>query len=293
MLKRLACGFLLLAGGLLSSGCCMFNHGGCGAGVGCDSCDSCDSVGYQTCGECQPGLCHHPWLWSQASNALSCGAGCGEVYHGEWTSDPPACGDPCGSCGDYSCGGCGGCWNPLRGLAALWGYRYASGGCGAGSCDGGCDSCAESYDTVTPMDGPMDGPIEAREKSKSKRTCPPRNRTCNRRPPSRRPPSGRARRSGTRRPATRRVRFVATSCICLTLLDGSAKPALCRLGCFLARYGEPPAAGSRHAFHQRRSASIRVPRALLRRNRFGGAIGTCNQADLVDGDCLEAEFPCR
>lgn len=149
MFKRFACGFLLLAGGLLSSGCCMSPYGVCGAGVGCDSCGDV-GVGCDTCGECQPGLCHHPWLWTRARNALTCGAGCGDVYCGEWMSDPPACGDPCDSCGEYDCGGCYyGCWNPLRGLAHLWGYRYAAGGCGVG-CEVGCDSCAESYDALLP-----------------------------------------------------------------------------------------------------------------------------------------------
>jgi len=162
MFKRLACGFLFLAGGLLSSGCCVLSHhGACGAPAGCDSCGDC-GVGYETCGECQPGLCHHPWLW----NSLTCGAGCGDVYCGEWMSDPPACGAPCGSCGESSCGGCGGCWNPLRGLAHLWGYRYAAGGCGHGYYDGGCDTCADSYETVMPDEMPVEtaAPEKAEEK---------------------------------------------------------------------------------------------------------------------------------
>ena len=158
MLKRLTYGFLLLAGGLLSSGCCMSRYGVCDAGVGCDSCGDV-GVGYETCGECQPGLCHHPWLWTRAQSALTCGAGCGDVYRGEWMSDPPACGDPCDSCGEATCGGCYGCWNPLRGLAHLWGYRYAPGGCGVGydvGYDEGCDSCAESYETVMPGEMPVE-----------------------------------------------------------------------------------------------------------------------------------------
>jgi len=125
-------------------------------------CDSCVSGGYETCGECQPGLCHHPWLWSRAKSALSCGAGCGDVYWGEWASDPPACDDGCGgcdscgecdTCGAVGCGGGCGFWNPFRGLAHLWGYRYAPAGYGMGydlGYDGGCDSCGESYDTYLP-----------------------------------------------------------------------------------------------------------------------------------------------
>jgi hypothetical protein len=102
-------------------------------------------------------MCHHPWLWSRAKSALTCGAGCGDVYWGEWASDPPAGGDSCDSCGTVGCGGgCGGCWNPLRGLAHLWGYRYAPAGNGMEydmGYDEGCDSCAdshESYDTIMP-----------------------------------------------------------------------------------------------------------------------------------------------
>ncbi len=154
MRMRLACGLVLLASGLFGSGCCLTQHGGCGAGVGCDSCGT---GGYETCGECQPGLCHHPWLWGRAKSALTCGAGCGDVYWGEWASDPPAgdcesCG-ACDSCGAAECGGGCGFWNPLRGLAHLWGYRYAPAGYGMGydlGYDEGCEDCADSYDTMLP-----------------------------------------------------------------------------------------------------------------------------------------------
>lgn len=152
MRMHLACGLLLLASGLFGSGCCLTGNGVCDAGVGCDSCAT---GGYETCGECQPGLCHHPWLWSHAKSALTCGAGCGDVYWGEWASDPPACGGPCDTCGTTECGGGCGYWNPLRGLAHLWGYRYAPAGYGMGydvGYDEGCDSCAESYDTIMPAE---------------------------------------------------------------------------------------------------------------------------------------------
>ncbi len=155
MVMRLACGLVLLASGLFGSGCCLTRQGACGAGVGCDSCAT---GGYETCGECQPGMCHHPWLWSRAQSALTCDAGCGDVYWGEWASDPPAGGDSCDSCGTVDCGGCCGFWNPLRGLAHLWGYRYAPAGYGTGydmGYDEGCDSCAEShesYDTMMPAE---------------------------------------------------------------------------------------------------------------------------------------------
>jgi len=166
MVKRLACGILLLASGLFASGCCLTNHGVCDAGAGCDSCGV---AGYETCGECEPGLCHHPWLWGRATSALTCGAGCGDVYWGEWVSDPPSCGDACDSCGDVACGGCGGCWNPLRGLAHLWGYRYAPGGYGMGydmGYDESCEDCGESYDTIMPTELPADMPTEEKVEEK-------------------------------------------------------------------------------------------------------------------------------
>jgi hypothetical protein len=74
----------------------------------------------------------------------------------EWASDPPSCGGPWqGACGSGDCGDCCGFWNPLRGLAHLWGYRYAPAGYGMGydmGYDGGCDDCAESYDMYDSME---------------------------------------------------------------------------------------------------------------------------------------------
>ncbi|NLF71187.1 MAG: hypothetical protein GX575_19320 [Candidatus Anammoximicrobium sp.] len=174
MFKRFAYGFLVLAGGLLSSGCCVMSpYGVCDPAVGCGDCGDV-AVGCDTCGECQPGSCYHPWLWPRASRALTCGAGCGEVYYGEWMSDPPACDDPCDSCGEVSCGGCYGCWNPLRGLAHLWGYRYAPGDCGVGcevGCDVGCDSCLETYDSEMPDEMYLE---EAEEKAEEEKLPAPK-----------------------------------------------------------------------------------------------------------------------
>lgn len=152
MSKYLACGFLILASGLFSSGCCLTRHGICDTGA----CGDSGVGGYETCGECQPGMCRHPWLWGRAQSALTCEAGCGDVYWGEWASDPPSCGGPWqGSCGAASCGDCCGFWNPLRGLAHLWGYRYAPAGYGVGydlGYDEGCDSCGGSYDGYEMME---------------------------------------------------------------------------------------------------------------------------------------------
>lgn len=142
MFKRLAYGALLAAMGLVATGCCTTHYGMYDAGFGCGDCGiaACD-----TCGDCQPGLRR---VGRPLASAMACDAGCGDVYWGEWASDPP-----CDSCG----GGCYGIWNPLRGLAHLWGYRYAPSGYGMGydvgfdgAYDGGCQSCRESYDSVLP-----------------------------------------------------------------------------------------------------------------------------------------------
>ena len=59
------------------------------------------------------------------------------MYWGEWTNNPPTCGDPCDSCGNWTGGYYGGYgWHPLQGLHNLWGYRFASAGY-----DASCESC--------------------------------------------------------------------------------------------------------------------------------------------------------
>jgi hypothetical protein len=86
-----------------------------------------------------------------------CASGCGEVYWGEWNSDPPACCDHCDNCGTWT--GHGDCFPrlPLAGLFHLWGYRY--GGCGG--C-GECDSCGTPVEAMLPMEGEIiEGPVES------------------------------------------------------------------------------------------------------------------------------------
>ena len=93
---------------------------GDGCGGGCDCCGPCDG----RCGGCAPlGPCGwngwgtdwqairagwveccpllKPSMWGACQSGCS---GCGEVYVGEWISDPPACCDPCPStCGGGNC----------------------------------------------------------------------------------------------------------------------------------------------------------------------------------------------
>src|SRR6187455_826331 len=60
------------------NGCC----NDCGPGP-CESCCDCP----QQCGIL-------PWFYR---NRI-CGKGCGDLYVGEWVSDPPDCCDPCDQC---------------------------------------------------------------------------------------------------------------------------------------------------------------------------------------------------
>jgi hypothetical protein len=145
---------LILAGLASAAGCCCTQTCGdpCG-GPGCNTC--CFSwprpiVWNGCCNDCGPGPCESccdcpqecgilPWFWR---NRI-CGQGCGDVYVGEWISDPPDCCDPCDPChGCYI--GPQGCCNlgPLqRLLAALHGYSYCPPpDCGpvCGLCNKGC-----------------------------------------------------------------------------------------------------------------------------------------------------------
>lgn len=84
---------------------------------------------------------------------LACGSGCcGEVYWGEWISDPPDCADPCDNCGTYV-GPRSRVWSSLT-WCNLWGQR--NGSCDRGSCSsciptacdcGDCESGTSTFDT--------------------------------------------------------------------------------------------------------------------------------------------------
>jgi len=103
----------------------------------------------------------------------TCGKGCGEIYWGEWISDPPDCCDPCDQC--YGCytgphGAC--CLGPFqRLLAAFHGYSYCPppdcgpfcggfcnrGGCGSTCGGGGCASCGGDPHGAVLGGGPYSG----------------------------------------------------------------------------------------------------------------------------------------
>jgi len=175
--------WLLVALGavVLASGCCcpdMCGGGGCGpqgCGLGgrvlgrgslcCRTYEQrmADSTAYE-CGTCCKtvgcGGGIKGWLRNQATGCK----GCGDIYYGEWISDPPDCCDPCDQCGGFSGSG-GNCCKPdcLGRLARLFqGYRYCgecAGSCGMPPlfgcriCGGaGCDSCGGGY-AEESMDG--------------------------------------------------------------------------------------------------------------------------------------------
>ena len=178
--KRLTPGIAMLGIYLVSltSGCCGIGAG-CGVGgygsgaivnAGCGGCGSggcgtqgCSSGGCSS-GACEvagcgggPGSCHtgcglKNLIYPLISPRLACGSGCGQIYLGEWISDPPDCCDPCGQGGCYV-GPQQVCNSPPlivaavhsvgRGVSGILGAFL--GGIGCGPCDlltcGGCSSC--------------------------------------------------------------------------------------------------------------------------------------------------------
>lgn len=71
-----------------------------------------------------------------------CGSGCGEVYWGEWISDPPDACDPCDQCGNYVGEQCCPEWMRYTRFVP-WGYRNGScacAGCGGMGFDDGCSA---------------------------------------------------------------------------------------------------------------------------------------------------------
>ena len=101
----------------------------------CNECGDCcgGAHGYYQCGLL-------PMMRAHVGMHGTCGRGCGEVYWGEWVSDPPDCCDPCNSCGDWQNQQC--CSPGL--LRRLWwgahGYRLG-GQHGDANCCGGCSGC--------------------------------------------------------------------------------------------------------------------------------------------------------
>lgn len=138
-------------------------YGDCGAAAPCSDCDvvgveamPCDAgCGPAPCGPCAgtlTGLLHR---------MVTCNAGCGEVYWGEWCYDPPDACDPCNNHGDFVGPGCCGpsCWSLF--WRGLHGERYCPVGCTTGCaacCDvpcGGEPACGCDTAPTTVIEGEM------------------------------------------------------------------------------------------------------------------------------------------
>lgn len=138
----------------------------CGCGMeSCSTCrglvsvrhGGCEGCGSMSCGGCGAyGPIQH---LRQLTRQSICGTGCGEIYWGEWRSDPPACCDPCDSWGGYT--GFGGYCGSRSPLAVLWsniiGQRHG-GGCGCADCTSGYDIYSEPNIGLPPSGGQMDEP---------------------------------------------------------------------------------------------------------------------------------------
>lgn len=146
------------------AGCCVLGpHGACHScgpqGCGPDPCSTCcfrwpkPIMWCGDCNECGPEGqgCACPadcGLMPALMRDKTCGKGCGEVYWGEWYSDPPDCCDPCDQCYGQWTGPHGHCrLGPMQHLlAALHGFKYCprpccDEGCGGFCTKGSCNAC--------------------------------------------------------------------------------------------------------------------------------------------------------
>jgi len=125
--------------GAMASAC---DDGACGAAA-------CDAPCGTTCDTACCSPCNFPIL-SALNRMLTCDAGCGRMYWGEWCYDPPDACDPCDDCGNWT--GPGPC--PSRGCGGLWGLL-----CGARFHDPcgmpGCDECSDGACDAPIMEGEM------------------------------------------------------------------------------------------------------------------------------------------
>ena len=152
---------LSLIGLSVASGCCCDLCGdGCGRSCWPDFCRTYEERIAEESSQC--GTCCRTvgcgggmkqWLHNKATHCK----GCGDIYWGEWISDPPDCCDPCDQCGQFT--GAGVCCDNACGsrigcrLGNLFrGRRYCPGPCGCEECGGmGCDTCGH--------DGMMEGHV--------------------------------------------------------------------------------------------------------------------------------------
>ncbi len=130
---------------------------GAGAVMVDEPCDSCAT----------PGQYGRHTLTGMLHNMLTCNAGCGDIYWGEWSYDPPDDCDPCDNHGNFVGRGCCGPSGHDRFLRGLHGVRNCPVGCANGCdlCGGGryagepgcgCDDCASG--SAEMMDGEIYDP---------------------------------------------------------------------------------------------------------------------------------------
>ena len=205
----IACALVVLLAG---SGCCCYGPQGGAAGGACCLClpkpivwcgdqNECGPDGCTSCAA--PGDCG---ILSTLRRCKTCGKGCGEIYWGEWISDPPDCCDPCDPCHGRWTGPHGYCsLGPCqRLLAALHGYRYCpkpacdewcgwfcskQSGAGCGACgDAGCSTCgvAHAGPAILPgqtiIEGPPPAPTPAKPILEEDWNRPPPPRPTSNRP---------------------------------------------------------------------------------------------------------------
>lgn len=182
MFKYHAAGVLFAATAVFASGCCCLDQVYCpsscpnGLQSMSDSCGSCSAPG----GSCNGGSCHggscHGGSCNGGSqclkNKLSCCKGCGEIYWGEWISDPPDDCDPCDGHGNWVGPRC--CsprwWEQLScGAPGLWGWRCNSDTCGNGE----SDCCAGGVDQF-PGEEVIEGPTTPQKSGTPRPATPPR-----------------------------------------------------------------------------------------------------------------------
>jgi hypothetical protein len=109
-----------------------------GNAPGWDSVGSCSS-----CGTC-PGDSQGHTPVSYVARQLTCAGGCGELYWGEWLSDPPQRCDPCDNWGNWIGPQPSGppLWQRVAGgWIGFWGYRTPSHA-------GGCTTCGPDGEDV-------------------------------------------------------------------------------------------------------------------------------------------------
>lgn len=170
MNKWIAIGLLLTS--LNFSGCVGWGPQGCeqfngpirsvGRGVINAACSSCGT--HSGCGDHCNNCDGYNGPFGTVRKTLACGSGCGEIYYGDWLSNPPNTCNECDAVGvargvnaripwlcnpfafwgyQYRPNGSG-YGNPLRGQ--LWGYgqygaHWNTAGCGGVGCSSGCNDC--------------------------------------------------------------------------------------------------------------------------------------------------------